>query len=71
MNNFLKYLTEMMRVMKEYNISTETSTRIFKNWKIQAKDKTDALEQFETKANIGEKTKLKNLKIIEREQKKN
>ena len=57
--------------MKEYNISTETSTRIFKNWKIQAKDKTDALEQFKTKANIGEKTKLRNLKIIEREQKKN
>lgn len=57
--------------MKEYNISTETSTRIFKNWKIQAKDKTDALGQFKTKANIGEKTKLRNLKIIEREQKKN
>lgn len=70
MNSFLKYLTEMMRVMKEYNISAETSTRILKNWKIQAKDKSDALEQFKQKANIGEKTKLRNLKIIERGQEK-
>ena len=50
--------------MKTYSISAETSTRILKNWKIQAKDKTDALEQFKIKANIGEKTKLRNLKII-------
>lgn len=65
MNNFLKYLTDMKMVMKEYNISAETSTRILKNWKIQAKDKTDALVKFKTKANIGENTKLRNLKIIE------
>ena len=58
----------MKIIMKEYNISAETSTRILKDWKIQAKDKTDALELFKTKANIGERTKLKHLKIIERGQ---
>lgn len=61
----------MKKVMKEYNISAETSTRILKNWNFKAKDKSDALEQFKQKANIGEKTKLKHLKIIELEQEKN
>jgi len=56
--------------MKTYNISAETPTRILKNWKIEAKDKTDALEVFKRKANIGERTKLRNLKIIERGQEK-
>lgn len=56
--------------MKTYSISAETSTRILKNWNFETKDKSDALEQFKSKANIGEKTKLRNLKIIERGQEK-
>lgn len=58
------------RFMKIYNISAETSTRILKDWKIDAINKADALEQFKQKANIGERTKLRNLKIIERGQEK-
>lgn len=56
--------------MKNYSISAETSTRVLKNWNFNAPNKNDALTQFKQKANIGEKTKLRNLKIIERGQEK-
>lgn len=56
--------------MKEYSISCETSVRILKNWIVNAKNEIEALIEFRKVAPIGEKTKLKNLKIIERGQEK-
>jgi len=50
--------------MKTYNVSAEISTRILKNWIIEAKDKDDAVKAFRIKANIGV-SKITKLKVVE------
>jgi len=51
--------------MKTYSVSAETSTRILKNWIVEAKDKNDALYAFRNKANLGNR-KISHLKITEK-----
>ena len=51
--------------MKTYSVSAETSTRILKNWIVEAKDKDDAFDVFKNKSNLG-CGKISNLKITEK-----
>ena len=51
------------KAMKTYSVSAETTYRVFKNWIVEAKDKKSSLIKFRDLANIGNKTKLKILKI--------